>query len=115
MTASIGPLAGVSTKRSPGSTSASNSISFDHSAVDEARQARAKAAATDSEAFEAAYKGDIGAAANAAGRIRALRNQAAAADRIGVRVSSKSNSASQSGTGTSNTVEYHKPSDQKTK
>lgn len=114
MTASLGPLAGMTTKKTPGSSSASNSISFDHSAVDEARQARAKAAATDSEAFEAAYKGDIGAAANAAGRIRALRNQAAAADRIGVRVSSKSDSASRSGTGYTQSVDYHEPSEKKT-
>jgi len=105
----LGPLAAITRKKDPGSRSASSSVSYDYSAVDEARAAAAKAKATEGEAAKAAYAGDVASAMDAGNRIRALRNQSDAAARQGVRVSSTSASANSSGTGHTAAAEYHEP------
>ena len=105
----LGPLASITRKNDPGSRSASQSVSYDYSAVDEARAAAAKAKATEGEAAKAAYAGDVASAMDAGNRIRALRNQSDAAARQGVRVASTSSSANSSGTGGAESREYHSP------
>ena len=105
----LGPLAGITRRKSPGSRSASQSVTYDYSAVDEARAAASKAKATEGEAAKAAYTGDVASAMDAGNRIRALRKQSDAAAKQGVRVSSSSTSTSTSGTGGAESREYHSP------
>ena len=86
---------GMGTTSSGGSRS--GSITYDHSAVDEARSARSKAKQLQGTAAKAAYDGDISGVMNSAQAIRGLQQQAREADKQGSRIRSVSSRSSDPG------------------
>lgn len=70
----------------------SSSVTFDHSAADEARDRRAKLTAAHGAAAASAFEGDIGKTMQAGSLIRSLQQQAREADAVGPRIRSSQRS-----------------------
>lgn len=83
---------GAGLSRSSSGGKSSGSVTYDYSAIDEARSARSKANQLQGTAAKAAYDGDISGVMNSANAIRGLQQQAREADQQGPRVRSVSSS-----------------------
>ena len=84
-----------------GGGSVSNSITYDNSAIHEARKSKAAANQMQGKSWKAAYDGDISTAMDSAQSIRSLQQQAKDAQGTGSLVASKRSSATAPTKGTS--------------
>ena len=88
--------AGVLIKKGGGGGgSQSKSITYDNSAIHDARKAKAAANQLQGKAWKAAYDGDISTAVDSAHSIRSLQQQAKAAQNTGSLVASKRSSSTE--------------------
>lgn len=94
--------AGILIKRGGGGGgSVSNSITYDNSAIHEARKSKSAANQMQGKAWKAAYDGDISTAVDSAQSIRSLQQQSKDAQNTGSLVASKRSSATAPTKGTS--------------
>ena len=84
-----------------GGGSVSNSVTYDNSAIHEARKSKAAANQLQGKAWKAAYDGDISTAMDSAQSIRSLQQQAKDAQKTGSLVASKRSSSTAPTKGTS--------------
>lgn len=77
-----------------GGGSASSSVTYDNSAIHEARKSKAAASQMQGKAWKAAYDGDISTAMDSAQSIRSLQQQSKDAQNTGSLIASKRSSAS---------------------
>ncbi len=77
-----------------GGGSASSSVTYDNSAIHEARKSKAAAGQMQGKAWKAAYDGDISTAMDSAQSIRSLQQQSKDAQNTGSLIASKRSSAS---------------------
>jgi len=94
--------AGLTVKKGGGGGgSVSNSVTYDNSAIHEARKSKSAANQMQGKAWKAAYDGDISTAMDSAQSIRSLQQQAKDAHNTGSLVASKRSSATAPTKGTS--------------
>lgn len=99
------PKSALIKKGGGGGGSSSHSVTYDYSAQDEARAAKAKAKQVEGGVHQAAYDGKIGDVMSSAHAIRGLQNQAKEAASVGPRVASVRSSTSAPTKGTT-TAQY---------